>query len=164
MRNFNINTTIGVCPSRAVGQKKASIFITRGANANLSFDIMNKAYTFDQIEQCIFILKQPSGNIISYKMYPTAEAHDSEDNLIEMDSHFKHIYGVNYNYINLSLKPQETANFELTYENKLIEFEVVVIIDGDDNNIFGTNESHTTIEVQPLISTIDSIYSKVIGD
>lgn len=153
MRNFKINTTLGVVPSRAASGKKASYFITRGSTANLTFDLSFKAYTFDQIEQLTFLLKEPSGKILKYELY---------DDQGEMNPKFAHQMGVNFNYINLKLEPRETANLELTKNKAPIEFEVVIKIDGDD---FDPNKKeYTQIETQPSIGTIDSIYGQVIGE
>jgi len=153
MRNFRIDTTIGVVPSIASKRKKASYFITRGATANITFDLAFKAYTFDQIEQLTFLLKEPSGKILKYEMY---------DENQEMNPAFSHQFSINYNYVNLKLEPAQTATLELTAGKAPIDFEVIVKIDGDDND--PNRKEYTQIEVQPSIGTIDSIYSQVIGD
>lgn len=153
MRNFKINTTLGVVPSMAAQRKKASYFITRGSTATLTFDLSFKAYTFNQIEQLTFLLKEPSGRISSYVMYNDEQV---------MSPKFKHQMGVNFNYVSLTLDPQETANLELTQNKAPIEFEVIIKIDGDD---FDPNKKeYTQIETQPSIGTIDSIYSQLIGE
>jgi len=153
MRNFKINTTLGVVPSMAAQRKKASYFITRGSTATLTFDLSFKAYTFSQIEQLTFLLKEPSGRISSYVMYNDEQV---------MNPKFKHQMGVNFNYVSLTLDPQETANLELTQNKAPIEFEVIIKIDGDD---FDPNKKeYTQIETQPSIGTIDSIYSQLIGE
>ena len=153
MRNFKINTTLGVVPSMAAQRKKASYFITRGSTATLTFDLSFKAYTFNQIEQLTFLLKEPSGRISSYVMYNDEQV---------MNPKFKHQMGVNFNYVSLTLDPQETANLELTQNKAPIEFEVIIKIDGDD---FDPNKKeYTQIETQPSIGTIDSIYSQLIGE
>lgn len=153
MRNFKINTTLGVVPSMAAQRKKASYFITRGSTATLTFDLSFKAYTFNQIEQLTFLLKEPSGRISSYIMYNDEQV---------MSPKFKHQMGVNFNYVSLTLDPQETANLELTQNKAPIEFEVIIKIDGDD---FDPNKKeYTQIETQPSIGTIDSIYSQLIGE
>ena len=153
MRNFKINTTLGVVPSMAAQRKKASYFITRGSTATLTFDLSFKAYTFSQIEQLTFLLKEPSGRISSYVMYNDEQV---------MNPKFKHQMGVNFNYVSLTLDPQETANLELTQNKAPIEFEVIIKIDGDD---FDPNKKeYTQIETQPSIGTIDSIYSQLFGE
>ena len=153
MRNFKINTTLGVVPSMAASRKKASYFITRGSTATLTFDLAFKAYTFNQIEQLTFLLKEPSGKISKYEMY------DAQG---EMNLKFKHQMGVNFNYVSLTLDPKETAALELTKNKTPIEFEVVVKIDGDD---FDPNKKeYTQIETQPSIGTIDSLYGQLIGE
>ena len=153
MRNFKINTTLGVVPSMAAQRKKASYFITRGSTATLTFDLSFKAYTFSQIEQLTFLLKELSGRISSYVMYNDEQV---------MNPKFKHQMGVNFNYVSLTLDPQETANLELTQNKAPIEFEVIIKIDGDD---FDPNKKeYTQIETQPSIGTIDSIYSQLIGE
>ena len=140
MRNFKINTTLGVVPSMAAQRKKASYFITRGSTATLTFDLSFKAYTFNQIEQLTFLLKEPSGRISSYVMYNDEQV---------MSPKFKHQMGVNFNYVSLTLDPQETANLELTQNKAPIEFEVIIKIDGDD---FDPNKKeYTQIETQPSI-------------
>ena len=151
MRNFKIDTTIGVVPSKAILTKRPAIYLTRGTTANITFDIKHKAYTFDQIEQVTFILKQPSGEILYFNMY------DDEKN---MDPHFSHLIGTNYNYINYKFQPAETLMLELTEGKTPIEFEVAVVIDGDDAN--PGRQTYTNIEKQPLIGTIDSLYSKLL--
>lgn len=153
MRNFKIDTTLGVCPSKATLTKRASIFITRGTTSNITFDIKHKAYTFDQIEQLTFILKQPSGTMLTFTMY------DTEGN---MDPHFTHLVGTNYNYINYRFSPEESLMLELTSKNNFIEFEVAIEIDGDDADPM--RPAYVSVEKQPLIGTIDSLYSKIIGD
>ena len=153
MRNFNIHTTLGVVPSMASKRKKASYFITRGSTANLTFDLSFKAYTFSQIEQLTFILKEPSGKLSTYNMYNDAK---------EMNSNFKHQMSINYNYVSLTLTPEQTSQLELTNDRHLIDFEVVIKIDGDDNN--PDREEYTQIETQPSIGTIDSLYSQVLGE
>ncbi len=153
MRNFKIDTTIGVIPSKAATRKKASYFITRGASATLTFDLSHKAYTFDQIEQLIFLLKEPCGRVLKYEMYNDQK---------EMNPAFKYQININYNYISLKLEPEQTANLELTTNKAPIEFEVVVKIDGDDNN--PNRQEYTQIEAQPSIGTIDSLYGQLIGE
>lgn len=153
MRNFNIHTTLGVVPSMASKRKKASYFITRGSTANLTFDLSFKAYTFSQIEQLTFILKEPSGKLLTYNMYNEAK---------EMNPNFKHQMSINYNYVSLTLTPEQTSQLELTNDRHLIDFEVVIKIDGDDNN--PDREEYTQIETQPSIGTIDSLYSQVLGE
>ncbi len=153
MRNFKIHTTLGVVPSEAAARKKASYFITRGATAILTFDMIAKAYTFDQIEQLTFLLKEACGKIIEYKMY--------DDNQ-QMNQKFKHHSGIDYDYVGLTLEPEETANLKPTRNCAPIDFEVVVKIDGDDAD--PDRDEYTQIETQPAIGVIDSVYGQLIGD
>lgn len=162
MRNFKINTTLGVCPAKNLGNKKASYFITRGATGNLTFDLLSKAYTFDQIEQAIFVLREADveHTVLQFKLYAT-EPTDGTEGIL--DSHFTHVKGFGYEYLNLELTSEETAALAVTDKNHLMEFEVVVQIDGDDKNP-ELRLMHTMIEKQPFVGVIDSIYGSVVGE
>lgn len=153
MRNFKIHTTLGVVPSEAAARKKASYFITRGSTAILTFDLISKAYTFDQIEQLTFLLKEACGPITKYEMYLDGQ---------QMSPKFKHHTGIDYNYVSLTLEPEETANLKPTKNKAPVEFEVVVKIDGDDAD--PDKEEYTQIETQPAIGVIDSVYGQLIGE
>ena len=155
MKKFKIKATLGITPSVALNYKEASRFITRGASELFQLDIMEKAYTYDQIEQVTFVFKQPSGKILAYDMFETfgdpASINDS----------FSHVFGPDYNYIALNLKSSETAKFEPTKQGSVVLYEIAISIDGDDEL---ENQIYTIVESQPNIAVIDSAYGEYIGD
>ena len=162
MRNFKINTKLDICLPKPLGEKKASYFITRGATGNLTFDITSKAYTFNQIEQLIFVLQNADidKTIFQFKMYDEEPVNKNPGVL---NSHFKHIKTDTSEYINLELSSVETAAFSVTDHENLMGFEVVIHINEDDD---GSNSGavNTIIEPQAYINVIDSIYGHIIGD
>lgn len=66
MRNFRINTTLGVTPRRKCDGVRSSAVITRGATAVISFTFLDKIYTFEQVKQLTFYFKQDK--VTSYPM------------------------------------------------------------------------------------------------
>ena len=156
MRNFDIHTTLGVVPSMASKKKKAFYFITRGSSATLTFNLMNRAYTFDQIEQLTFLLGNPNGKILKYNAF------NESGELNPNCKHWEDLEGHEYNYVSMILSPEQTALLEVTNSYNLVKFEIAVTIDGDDEDPDG--QPYTQIEEQPLVGVIDSIYSHTIGD
>ena len=66
MRNFDIKTTLSLCPSFHLAHEV--IYITRGATATLNFNFGNKLYGFEDTDQITFILEQGK-NTYWYKMF-----------------------------------------------------------------------------------------------
>lgn len=64
MRNFNLHTTLNLHPSYHAPELPT---ITRGASAELTFDLSGKAYTMDYIEQFTYILKQ-GNSVMAFEM------------------------------------------------------------------------------------------------
>ncbi len=65
MKNINIKTTLAIYPRTSAHE---FLSITRGASAELTFDISERWYTFNQLEQIIFSLKQKK-KIYWYRMF-----------------------------------------------------------------------------------------------
>ena len=146
MKDFKIKTTLGVVPSFATQKKNADIFITRGATAKLTINLMNKSYTFDQIRQLAVAIKSANGDVFYAKMF-------LEDGAI--DPHFKRSKGPSYDFIGFTLYPEETANFEPTKQGNPMSFEVSVSLDGEQG-------IYTLIAKQPYISVADSLFGDII--
>ena len=155
-RDFRIKATIGLVPPDALDYKEAQQYITRGATETFTLDIYEKAYTFDQIEQVTFAYKQVDGTIISYDMYQIFGDQDS------INDRFKHFSGPEYDYITLTLESKETAKFKATKPGQVVLCEIAISIDSDDQD--ENHQVYTTIEQQPNIGVIDSIYGELIGD
>ena len=65
MADLKIHTTLDVCQQQA---KHKHLSITRGATAMFVYNLVGKYFTFDQIEQIIFMFKQDK-NIRWYQMF-----------------------------------------------------------------------------------------------
>ena len=65
---FNIEATLNITPLGYKNQIQKSLVITRGATATLTFDLNNKPYAFEDIDQITFVLKQGQ-TIYWYKMF-----------------------------------------------------------------------------------------------
>lgn len=133
-------------------QIDATIYITRGASANLSFDLLPKVYRFDDIKQCTFIFGI-NKLVYSYELYD--DAHQINDGWSHVENYWiDPVTGEDYdgdcNYINLKLLAEDTKIFSVT-KNCKMKFEVVIeLVDGT-----------TIIEQQPSVVILDSLIGKI---
>jgi hypothetical protein len=67
VNNFEIKTTLSVCPSR-IQNTHNIIYITKGASATLNFNLTNKLYNLIDIDQLMFVLKHKDG-LNWYKLF-----------------------------------------------------------------------------------------------
>lgn len=65
---LNIEAILSVTPTSYKCQIPDNLIITRGATATLTFDLSNKPYTFEDVDQITFVLKQGQ-TIYWYKMF-----------------------------------------------------------------------------------------------
>ena len=160
MSNLDIRTTLGLetcCTGTTI---QPATFITRGSSFSMTFDLSSKAYTFDQLEQLIFIFGKLGDIQASFKMYEVMPLHGE---IGVLDSHFAHTILGTQDYITLTLTAEDTTKLDLTQPGDWLDCEVVVQIDGDD---LSTEERPMTtiIEKQPALGVIDSLYSHLLGD
>jgi hypothetical protein len=66
MRNFDIRTTLMLSPTVQLGPEVT--YLTRGSTATLHFDLGKKFYSFEDLDQLTFMLKQGK-NLYWYKMF-----------------------------------------------------------------------------------------------
>lgn len=66
MADLNIRTTLGLLNTNCA---EDTIIITRGASAELHFNLYNKVYNYADIQQLTFLFKPYKSAIKSYKLY-----------------------------------------------------------------------------------------------
>lgn len=160
MNNININTTLDVEPKSINQSIQPKVFITRGSSFSFSFDLSNKTYTFDQIEQLMVIFGSCGTVVSSFKMYTEEPLHGET---FELDSHFSHTKIGTYDSVAFTLLAEDTTAFDATQPGQWLDCELVIKLDGDDFSSEVRNTS-TIIEKQPAICIIDSLYSHLMGD
>ena len=147
MRDFQIHTNIGIIPRPK--KEKAGYFVTRGASTAFFFDLLDKTYKFNQIEQVTFIFSRKE-KIHYFEMFD-ADGH--------LDSHFKHCEGPMYDYISLLLADTDTAEFEPTLD-KLMDYEIIIKLDQD--KFVTTRKDFVIIEKQSQVAVEDSAYAHIL--
>lgn len=111
MSNLDIKTTLGLETCCTGATVQPATFITRGSSFSMSFDLSSKAYTFDQIEQLIFIFGKLGEVQASFKMYETMPLHGETGVL---DSHFAHTTLGAQDYVILTLTAEDTIKLDTT--------------------------------------------------
>ena len=111
MNNLDIRTTLGLEACGTGTAVQPITFITRGSSFSIAFNLSSKAYTFDQIEQLIFIFGKRGDVQASFKMYEVMPLHGEADVL---DSHFAHGTLGTQDYITLTLTAEDTTKLDLT--------------------------------------------------
>lgn len=111
MNNIDINTTLDVMPKSADQSIQPAVLITRGSSFSFSFDLSNKAYTFDQIEQLIVIFGSCGTVVSSFKMYNEEPLHGET---FDLDHHFSHTIIGTSDYVTFTLLAEDTLAFDVT--------------------------------------------------
>lgn len=160
MNNLNINTFISCEPKDQVYSVQPVTLITRGASHSFVFDLSTKAYTFDQIEQLIFIFGDQEKIVKSFSMYKEEPLHGET---CDLEARFSHTSLGSQDCITFVLSAEDTAAFEVTDTENWLSCEVVIKIDGDDFSDV-SRPTTTIIEKQPAIGVIDSLYGHLLGE
>lgn len=149
MRNFRINTTLGVTPRRKCDSVRSSAVITRGATAVLNFTFLDKIYTFEQVKQLTFYFKQDK--VTSYPMIIWSD----DGKTWTLDSHFT--YDAVTKTLTFVFSEAETIDLQLADVDSPMEFEVVIQLDTSET--LAQDKDATIIERMPPIFVLNSIYS-----
>lgn len=111
MNELNIVTKLELEPKSSTKGIRPACLITRGSSFGFTFDLSDKVYTFDQIEQLIFVFGTKGKVVKSYRMYATEPIHGEAGIL---DSHFKHTPMTGLDFITFTLNAEDTAAFAST--------------------------------------------------
>lgn len=105
---------------------------------------------------------EPPESLTPGKYYEEVTENSSRRNTLYMqDSHFYQVAGEGYDYLTLTLRPEETLQFEKTRPGTLMDFEIAFRMDTD--LYAGSNYSDSIIvEKQHPLAVTDSLYSKLI--
>ena len=154
---FNIHTSLDIVPP-VKPQPVEVIYLTRGASGYLTFDLFDKVYTFDDLEQLTVLFKQDK----TVKVFEMIEYLDPEDKKQwKLDPHFGYDEGPGYAYVSFYLSAEETASFEPTVPGEFVDYEIVVKLDTD--RLLDQKVDATIIEKQRPIIIMDSVYGDVVG-
>lgn len=153
---ININTSLSLNPQCSHDHQHVHniVYFKLGTTPSISFNLFDKVYTFEDLKQVTFIFKQ-NGVIHYYEAIIYAE-----DGNWELDPHFKHEIGEDYESLRFTLSSQETLQFTPSNSNKedsLIKFEVAIEL---DEEICG--EKAVLIENMDNIFVVDSMYKELI--
>ena len=126
--------------------------ITRGASAELIFDLhlytylLDKKEPFKYIDQITFLFKQ-NNQIVYYDLFDANK---------ELNKEF--VYNTDYDYISFILSPTETSKFSLANEHNPMEYEIA--IQANTEAITKQGVDSIIIEKQKPILVVDSLYNK----
>lgn len=148
--NFSIYTKLDVMPKP---KKPELIYLIRGATGVLKFDLTDKQYSFNDIDQATFIFKQGS-TLFDFDLYDI----DVETGEKTLNNHFKHEYDPEYDYISFILTVDDTLEFKPTAMP--MQYEVAVSLITDQN--IQINQDTTIIEEQPKVIVKDSLYGDLL--
>ncbi len=151
MDELKIKTIVGVCPPDApiIPSDEYVRYISRGATVVFEFDLDQKAYTFNDIEQLSFLFKQYN-KLLKYDLYTEGKV---------LNPLFCFDYD-DYNeviIIKLRLPAEETVKFKKTTKENLIPCEVMIHLNSNEDY----NQDETTIlENLPPLNVTDTLYGK----
>lgn len=106
---------------------------------------------------------QPDGDLSTQQLYEvTNDVGSWRDTLYILDEHFYHAAGVGYDYVTLTLSPEETKQFKPTTPDSNIPWEVAIRLNTD---IFASSNYRDSIIVEPQhpLAVVDSLYSYIGG-
>jgi len=160
MRNFRIVTTLNVVPTKNLTEYWYKL--TRGTSTNIMFDLIDRAYNFDDIVQLTYRFTNKDKQIIFYNMYTYLYHKDGSIEAIFNDKYFEHVTGysvigdeeVPYEYINLKLSGDDTNNFWLADKKAPVLFEIVVTLNNHLSK--DTKDNYTVIEKQLPVLVFDN--------
>lgn len=148
--NFSVYTKLDVMPKPKAPEV---IYIIRGATGNLKFDLLDKAYNFEDINQATFIFKQ-ADTFFTFDLYDI----DIETQEKTMNEHFKHEFGPEYDFISLLLTVNDTINFKPTAGFPM-QYEVAITLADPEITI---DQEATIVEEQPAVFIKDSLYGELL--
>ena len=155
---MNIKTTISLDSMRKFyrNDKKFTTVITRGATAELLFDLNKFSYLLDYkdpfkyIDQITFLLQQGRSiyyfNVFDEAKNLTPNCGFDQDDL----------------YVSCLIPATDTRNFKLASEDNPMQFEIVLKVNTE--TVLEQKLDSTIIEKQLPILVTDSIYSKMGGN
>jgi len=160
MRNFKIITTLNIVPTKKL--TKYWYKVTRGTSTNFMFDLVDRAYNFEDIVQLSYRFVSKTGQMIHYDMYIYNYLKDGTIEAIFNDEYFEHVKGystdleqeIPYEYVNLKLTGNDTNEFWLANKDNPLNFEVAVTINNNVNK--DTENNYTYIEKQLPVIVLDS--------
>lgn len=153
---MNIKTNISLDSIRNLSCCKPprfTSFITRGATAELVFDLNKFSYLLDKdepfkyLDQVTFLL-QHGRTIYYYKVF-------NDDKTLAPNCSWDPILS----YLSYLIPAEDTKNFKLASEDNPMQFEIV--IKANTEILLDQKIDSTIIEKQLPILVVDSIYSKL---
>lgn len=146
---MSIYATLHTTPT--CNQPPEMIYVIRGASAQLTYSVLDKAFKIEDIEQVIFMFKQ-GRDLWGYSMFD-----DSEPDNVTKNPRFYILDDENYSAIVFNLDGEDTKQFKPGIN---LEYEIIIKLNTDSFATIG-NKDATVIEPQPPIVVIDSLYSSL---
>lgn len=142
--DFSIYTKLDVMPKP---KKPELAYIIRGTTGYFKFNLQGKTYGFDDIDQATFIFKQ-NNTLYSFELYDI----DPELQTKELNYHFTHEVGRDYDYIKFRLTVDDTLDFKATGYDFPMQYEVAIKLNSED----------TITEEQFPVVVKDSLYGELL--